>query len=164
MTFTEAVRTCFAKYVTFSGRARRSEYWWFFAFVVLGGMILGVIEAGLLGQSDLISSIFSLATFLPLLAAGWRRMQDTSRPGWYILLPVLASVVMMLFLFTGVFTFGRLEATGSDPDMLRRFAGPLGMGGMIVAMLVQVVLAILMIWWLTRPSDPAPNQWGPPPA
>lgn len=164
MSFTEAIRICLAKYATFSGRARRSEYWWFVLFVFGGGMILDLVEALLLGTTDLLSSVFSLATFLPLLSAGWRRMQDSSRPGWYILLPLAVIAVSVLAVFAGLFLIERFEETGADPDLLSRIAEPLGLGGMIAFLLVQLGTAILMIWWLTRPSDPAPNEWGPPPA
>ncbi|MGR3634471.1 MAG: DUF805 domain-containing protein, partial [Shimia sp.] len=45
MTFSEAIRTCFSKYVDFSGRAARSEYWWFILFIALGNIVLSFVDA-----------------------------------------------------------------------------------------------------------------------
>ena len=71
MTFWESVRVCFAKYSNFSGTASRSEYWWFVLFLGLAGAVATVstptsLPAGSLGTA------FSIATVLPLLAAGTR--------------------------------------------------------------------------------------------
>ena len=49
MTFGEAVQTCFRKYVTFSGRATRPEYWWFFLFLLLGSTAASIIDAAVFG-------------------------------------------------------------------------------------------------------------------
>src|SRR5437773_11466425 len=76
MTFQESVRVCFSKYADFSGRASRSEYWWFFLFIVLVGTATSFV-------SDYVSAIFLLATLLPSLAAATRRLHDTERSGWW---------------------------------------------------------------------------------
>ena len=49
MSFTDAIRTCLRKYVTFSGRASRPEYWWFILFLFLGGMVASVLDGMLFG-------------------------------------------------------------------------------------------------------------------
>jgi len=79
MTFTESISTCFSKYATFDGTASRSEYWWFFLFLVLAALVLGL-------ASDVLAAIFNLATIIPSLAAGARRLHDTDRSGWWLLL------------------------------------------------------------------------------
>ncbi|MFN7598777.1 MAG: DUF805 domain-containing protein, partial [Cereibacter sp.] len=64
MTFQDAVRSCFSKYATFSGRARRSEYWYFILFTVIGSAIAGVVDNALFGRMmpdvTLLGSIFSI--------------------------------------------------------------------------------------------------------
>ena len=50
MGFGEAVRSCFDKFLTFSGRARRAEYWWFVLFNILGSIIAGMIDRALFGS------------------------------------------------------------------------------------------------------------------
>ncbi len=169
MSFTDSVVTCLTKYVTFSGRAKRPEYWWFFLFVILLVALFSVVDRIVFGPGEdpedptqVFSVIAQLATALPLLAAGWRRMHDTGRSGWYLLLPMLVSFVTIFGLMLGVFAFGGLEQVVSDPETLRGPAAVLGLTGLIVAGVVQVVLAILILWWLTRPSDPTANQYGEP--
>lgn len=106
MGFTQSVKTCLSKYVVFSGRARRSEYWWFVLFVVLVNIGLAVLGAVFFGTdpetgqgSNLLNSVFQLAILLPLLAAGWRRLHDTGRPGWYLLLPLAFRAPLFLTVF-----------------------------------------------------------------
>lgn len=130
MGFGEAIGTCFRKYFTFSGRARRSEYWWFFLFIWLVSTIILALEIGLdvsgmpgwiLGP---ISSIFLLVTFFPLLAAGWRRLHDTGRHGWYLLLPYVISLLMLATFAVGIFQaapafmqfFATMEASEGGTD------------------------------------------------
>ncbi len=57
MTFGESIKTCFAKYADFTGRASRSEYWWWFLFLVLGNIAAGLI-------SETVNGLFSLAAAL----------------------------------------------------------------------------------------------------
>lgn len=167
MGFSAAVKTCFRKYVTFSGRAPRPEYWWFFLFLLLGSVIASMVDKMVFGvetgterATQVVSPLFSLVTFLPVLAAGWRRMHDTGRPGWYLLIPIFFSVVMMLGLFVGVFGFAELEKAGADEGTLRSAAGGLGVAGLAIAGIVQLVLSALIIWWLTRPTQAGVNQYG----
>ena len=168
MGFVDATKTCLSKYATFSGRAVRSEYWWFFLFVVLASMVLAVVDMILFGTDPetgesptILSGLFQIAMFLPLLAAGWRRLHDTGRPGWYLLLPMLVSIVFMISVFSGIMVFGLAETHMADPDMLRGPAAMLSGAGMLIFSIVQTALAILMIWWLTRPSDNGSNAYGP---
>ena len=112
MSFLEAVKTCFAKYVTFSGRARRSEHWYFFLFITLIQIVLSIwflggivgpmgefiqrggdpkdIEAlkeiyfsGMKTPAFIVFVVFCLATLLPIIAVQIRRMHDTGRSGWW---------------------------------------------------------------------------------
>jgi uncharacterized membrane protein YhaH (DUF805 family) len=94
MSFQEAIRVCFSKYADFSGRATRSEYWWFFLFTVLVSIALSMI-------SPLISGLFSLGTLLPSIAAAARRLHDTGRSGWWqliVLVPLVGLIVIIVFL------------------------------------------------------------------
>lgn len=91
MTFGESIQTCFSKYADFSGRASRSEYWWWFLFVFLATLMASVV-------SDKISALFSLAVMLPGLAVGARRLHDIDKSGWFQLLflvPVIGWIVVI---------------------------------------------------------------------
>ncbi len=105
MGFTEAVQTCLSKYIVFSGRARRSEYWFFTLFVCIcqlvlgfvGNMIFGAPESG---GTNILQNIFSLAIFLPSTAVFWRRMHDIGRTGlWFLLnlIPCIGQIVLLVF-------------------------------------------------------------------
>ena len=50
MTFQTAIRTCFSKYFTFSGRASRSEYWWFFLFLILPSLVATILDSVIFGS------------------------------------------------------------------------------------------------------------------
>ena len=105
MNFTESVKTCFSKYATFKGRAVRSEYWWFILFTVLvsiGFNILSIPES-LTMIGTILGAVFSLATLIPSLAAGVRRLHDTNRSGWWMLLnfiPIIGWIVIIVWMAT----------------------------------------------------------------
>ena len=79
MDFVQAIKSCLGQSATFSGRASRSEYWWFFLF-----QVLVMVATGMLG--DVINGLASLALLLPALAVGTRRLHDIGRTGWWQLL------------------------------------------------------------------------------
>jgi uncharacterized membrane protein YhaH (DUF805 family) len=94
------------KYATFSGRAQRSEFWFFVATYLLILFLLAVVD-GLLGVFDtagevgLLSGLFALAMVLPWLAVCARRLHDTGRSGWWMLvsfIPLIGSLVLLFFL------------------------------------------------------------------
>ena len=170
MGFLKAVKTCFRKYANFSGRASRPEYWWFFLFAVVVSALFAVVDAAIFGVDAetgqaprIFSGLFQLAILLPMLAVAWRRMHDTGRPGWYVLLPMLLSFAFLFGALAGVVTFAAVETQLDDPGVLIAPAAWLGGHGVALVAVLQLGLAILMLWWLTRPSQPGPNQYGPAP-
>ncbi len=108
MDFMTAVRTCLSKYVDFSGRARRSEYWYFALFNFLVGIVASILDSILgTGYDDttggLINTVVGLALFLPGLAVAVRRLHDTGRSGWWILLVfaiIIGWIVLLVWLVT----------------------------------------------------------------
>ena len=87
------------KYVEFQGRARRKEYWMFILFNILASIVCGVID-GVLGIMLLVP-IYSLAVLLPSIAVCIRRLHDTNRSGWWILIslvPLVGSIILLIFL------------------------------------------------------------------
>lgn len=119
MTMIEATRACFSNYVTFSGRARRAEYWWFILATILVSIVLGIVDAVIgFGEFGLLSNLWSLAILLPSLAAGARRLHDTDRSAWWLLimlLPLIGVIVLIVF-------FAQKGTDGANrfgPDPLR---------------------------------------------
>ena len=91
MGFKEAIVTCFRKYATFEGRARRSEYWWFILFVNIVSAALNAWFANENGFS-LLGTIFEVLTILPTLAVTWRRMHDIGKGGIWGLIDIIPLV------------------------------------------------------------------------
>ncbi len=93
MTFGDSISTCFSKYADFSGRASRSEFWWWVLFVILASAACQAISFKL-------SALFSLATLLPYIAVTARRLHDTNRSGWLQLIgiiPVVGWIIMIVW-------------------------------------------------------------------
>ena len=94
------------KYAVFEGRARRQEYWMFFLFNVIIGFVLGLVDgfAGLtIGESGagMLGSIYSLAVLCPGIAVAIRRLHDTGRSGFWLLItfvPCIGVIVLLVFL------------------------------------------------------------------
>ena len=96
--FGEAITVCFSKYATFTGRASRSEFWWFNLFWLLmswGASVTGAITGGP-EIGDFASSVVSLAFIIPGLAVGARRLHDINRSGWWQLLEITIIGILVL--------------------------------------------------------------------
>ncbi|SFC93087.1 DUF805 domain-containing protein [Tropicimonas isoalkanivorans] len=100
MTFQEAVRTCIQKYVQFSGRARRPEYWWFALFNFLGSIISQMIDRLLFGPDvGVLAAIWGLALLLPSIAVGVRRLHDLEKSGWWLLIALIPIIGFLVLLY-----------------------------------------------------------------
>jgi uncharacterized membrane protein YhaH (DUF805 family) len=103
MGFGGAIATCFRKYVDFTGRARRAEYWWFVLFycLLIGALtIVDVMVMSARAGGGVLSSLASLALFLPTLAVAVRRLHDTDRTGWWVLIgfiPLIGWIIYLVF-------------------------------------------------------------------
>ena len=107
MTIKEAIINVLTNYATFSGRARRSEYWYFTLFNTLVSSLFTVLSSIFFGPDSAmniftsIASLYSLAVFIPSLAVTWRRLHDTGKSGanfFWILLPIIGYIMLLIFL------------------------------------------------------------------
>ena len=87
-----AISVCFKKYATFDGRASRSEFWYFYLFYIIILFIGSVVETAA-GIANL-SYLFIIPLWLPQLAVSVRRMHDTDRSGWFILVPIYNLILL----------------------------------------------------------------------
>lgn len=88
------------KYAVFEGRAQRTEYWVFFLVNLIITFVLGFVE-GLVGGPGVISLIYSLAVLIPGIAVTIRRLHDTDRSGWWLLIaliPAIGAIVLLVFM------------------------------------------------------------------
>jgi len=111
------------KYAEFSGRARRKEYWYFFLFNIIVSVVLMVIDVGT-GSFDeqigmgFLSGIYTLAVLIPSIAVSIRRLHDTNRSGWWLLIaviPIIGGIVLIIFMVQDG-TSGENQH-GSDPKL-----------------------------------------------
>ena len=86
------------KYAKFEGRARRKEYWMFILFDFIFAIAAAVLDE-ILGSEPVISIVYGLVLILPTLAVTVRRLHDTNRSGWWILLFVIPLITMFFFVF-----------------------------------------------------------------
>lgn len=103
VSFVEAIKLFFSNYTNFSGRSRRSEYWYFALFNVAVTVVLSMLPQSL----SMIGGLWSLATLIPGLALAFRRLHDIGKSGWWLLIPAIP-VIGSIWLIV-------LEATDSQP-------------------------------------------------
>lgn len=169
MGFFTAVRTCLRKYLTFSGRASRSEYWNFVLFYVLGALVVAVIDVMFFGtvtqtetgaslESDgRIVSAYFVILFVPVFTAGWRRMHDTGRSGLYLVYPIILMVGISTFIGMSA-GFQTLLSGG-----FRVAIAALSDATAAIASAVLIFSPLIVLWWLIRPSQGGANEFGVPP-
>lgn len=141
------------KYADFSGRAPRAEYWWFVLAVLIVFIVLGIIES-ILGINHMVMGIYGplrvlvwLATLVPSLAVGVRRLHDTNRSGWWILLPIVPYILAF--------------ALGGPAMMAGGFGAGLGIA--MLFLFVGFISAVVLLLFMVLPSTPGENRYGPNP-
>ncbi|GKX57303.1 DUF805 domain-containing protein [Leminorella grimontii] len=118
----EWFKKCLKQYADFSGRARRKEYWMFQLFTVIIAvvlMIVGSILDSMFGSNGVVSlllvGIFYLAILLPALSVTVRRLHDTDKTGWWLLLAFIPFGSLVLFVFTVLDSTNGQNAYGPSP-------------------------------------------------
>lgn len=107
MSFQEAITSVLQNYTNFSGRARRSEYWYFWLFTTIVGFVVTTLlglcreDSILYGLLRVVDSLFGLAVLIPSLAVFWRRMHDIGKSGgnfFWGLLPIVGWIMLLVWL------------------------------------------------------------------
>ena len=147
MSFGEAIKSVFSKYATFSGRARRSEYWYFVLFNVLFMLGFALIarvfpEAKFLTYLYL---VYSLAIVIPSLAVGVRRLHDIGKRGWNMFILLIVALL------------------NSSITVLGKSSLKIGSGVLLILAIIALALTVLFVVWLCKDSQPGENKWGPNP-
>jgi uncharacterized membrane protein YhaH (DUF805 family) len=132
------------RYAEFSGRSRRKEYWMYVLLLILVGVVLAAVEGALglgaiVGPYGPLSALLALGTFIPSLAVGVRRLHDTGRSGWWMLIGLIPNALMAAATLSG-----NLTVTGIL---------------LVFALIGAIVLLVLMVMEGTK----GPNEYGPDP-
>jgi uncharacterized membrane protein YhaH (DUF805 family) len=125
MGFGRAIATCFRKYAVFSGRASRSEYWFFVLFQILLLIGLMIVDlAAFRGQMNVLSTVGWLILLLPGLAVSVRRLHDVDMSGWFVLIgfvPLIGAILMLVWMCQrgsdGANRFGMGPAPATIPEV-----------------------------------------------
>jgi uncharacterized membrane protein YhaH (DUF805 family) len=171
----ESIQTCFQKYFVFSGRARRSEFWWFLLFAILMRIGLGFVDSAVFHTPDqvvangtgffeafaigyenttngVLTGIFNLAVFIPNLAVTSRRLHDTGRSGWWQILPLVLLFVVGVIM--GVAALSSYSAMGDSGVSL--FVT-------VVCVLAVLISVVVLIVWLASRGTKGSNFFGEDP-
>ena len=123
MDFWQAVRSVFSKYATFAGRAPRSEFWYWILFATLAGTAAGIVDRAidvLIGYDwGIVAGLWGLGTLAPQLSVAVRRLHDTDRRGWWLLLffiPLVGGITLIVwFCFAGTRGYNRFGGNPLPP-------------------------------------------------
>ena len=166
--FIEAIKVCFSKYVSFKGRARRSEYWYWVLFSWLASTITGgwtiipsltrmSADGSAVAPTNTLSSAVSLALFLPGLAVAFRRLHDVNRSGMWLIAPV---VCFGIALGTGIAAFVTSFPDIMDSSSISKTAGALW-ATTVAFGVIGFALYIPILVWLFKDGGPnTPNKYG----
>ena len=186
MSFAQAVNCCFRKYITFSGRASRSEYWYFWLFFLLVSIALTILNTSIYGSllvvsnetvfaqdgtqsierivtkqysSGWVGTIFGLFVFVPGLAVAWRRIHDIGRSGWWIVAPFAVSFALVFSTMLATIGWTALLRAIFSTGNVSVEAG----GGALVASVAILGMFSTLLIWLCGKSQPGTNKYGPNP-
>lgn len=153
MSFGEALKTCFKKYATFSGRARRSEFWWFSVL----GWILSLASYGVIwwkmAKLDEVQAQVAEVMFDEEKMAALTAQAESFDSTFYLLIGVIGVIGLLLLLPSLGVAVRRLHDTGKS-------------GWWLLAMIIPIVnfvIAIILLIYYLKDSDPKPNKYGPSP-
>lgn len=150
-------KVVFENYANFKGRARRSEYWYYFLATIIISVILSILDSALglkYGPNDssgILNSIYSLLVFIPGLAVSVRRLHDIGKSGKLLLLfYVIVAVLFVVMVFSGLLAFmaGDVSALGI---------------GFFVPILLIIAMGIYMLVLFCKEGDAGANKYGPDP-
>ena len=137
-------QTIIEHYLDFAGRIGRRTFWYYVAAYVVCYVVLAIVQSVL--RIHALTALFSLALLLPSLGISVRRLHDTNRSGWWLLLGVVPGGLMALI---AAMAF----VAGSDSAF----------GMAILLPIVTLAAAALLIYWYAQPGDTTENRFGSPP-
>jgi len=147
------------QYANFGGRARRKEYWMFILFHLLIMLVLGGIDILLQlsdypgGKSFYLMPIYTVATVLPHAAVMVRRLHDTGRSAWWLLLAIIPTIISWIILFILISPFSLGEQTAPSPSA----------GTELLVRLIPAIGGIWLLIYMIMEGDWEANEYGEDP-
>lgn len=171
-TFSGAVKSCYKKTFTMSGRAVRSEFWYFVLFTYLVGLVVGGLNIPVAIAGVALSKtpstvtfislmsfdvLVSLALYIPLITAAVRRLHDTGRSGAWIWLGLAPTILMVCIpatiAITDHNTRGAIFTSGS-PEMIS------SMLSFAIITVIYLKACIILTFMLALAGTNGPNKYG----
>jgi len=146
------------KYVVFTGRARRKEYWMFVLFNIIVIIAIVIVEIFADIQFGLLSWIYFAAVFLPNLAVSVRRLHDTNRSGWFIILyliPLIGNIVSPIFL--DIIKEAQLTQLITEKVYLTILLSWLSF------LIILLIMSIIFLIFTVQEGTSGDNKYGPDP-
>lgn len=153
MSFGEALKTCFKKYATFSGRARRSEFWWFSVLNWLLSIATYAVVWWKMAKIDEIQGQVAEVMFDEEKMAALTAQADSFDSTFYLLMAVIGIIGLLLLLPSLAVAVRRLHDTGKSGWLLLAMIIPI----------VNIVIGIMLLIYYLKDSDRNPNKFGPSP-
>lgn len=185
MSFKEAVGKCFGEYATLSGRARRSEFWWFYLFATLIVAVplvamtivalffegklpvdfedLSMTVKGIDAVLVVFMTLACLFLLIPSLAVQVRRLHDTGRSGWWVMWGVLSRLPYKI---TSGYVLGGMADKSSNEimNLMKGFeVSTVGGSLMLLFSLLSWGMSIVLLIFMLKDSDKGENKYGPSP-
>ena len=164
----ESIKTCFKKFFDFTGRARRSEYWWFFLFCIIVSSVFSFV-GGILPVLSYVGFCISALLLIPSCSVQTRRLHDTGRSGWWV-------VVQMALLLTFYGSMGymfmpyaeqmmnitdNMEMANVFMDIMEQNTAAVAV--FFISALLLVIVTIILIVFSVLDSHWTENKYGPSP-
>ena len=168
MEFGQAVKTCFKKFFDLKGRARRSEYWWFFLFCMVVSWVFNIF-GGFVPWLSYIGLLISMILLIPSCTVQTRRLHDTGRSGWWVVVQILlmlgvyGSLCAMLLPYADkmMYLTGNMEIINVLMDAMEE--SPVAVAVMGISSLLLLIITIIIIVFSVIDSHYNENKYGPSP-
>ncbi|MBR5169186.1 MAG: DUF805 domain-containing protein [Muribaculaceae bacterium] len=166
--FVEAVKICFSKFFDFKGRARRSEYWWFFLFCMLVSWVFNLLGS-IWPALSIICLLVSIVLLIPSCSVQTRRLHDTGRSGWWVVVQILlmltayGSLCAMLIPHADkvMVLTDNMEMMNLMMDAFEQ--SPTAVAVMGISLVLLTIVTIILIVFSVKDSHWNENKYGPSP-
>ena len=146
------------KYADFSGRAPRAEFWWYILAIIILSIIARIIDniigMDVVGAYGPLYLLVALGLLVPNIAVSVRRLHDTNRSGWWILLPIIP--YCLAFVLGGAAILNGAASAGTAGVMA-------GLGVAALFLIIGFACAVLLLVFYCLPGTPGDNRYGPNP-
>lgn len=153
--FMEAVKKVLNNLTNVSGRARRSEYWWY----VLATTIVSMIISAVFASMPLINTIVSIIISLTMVAVSVRRLQDTGKSAILVYINYICSIIVVIYMYASGYYDIMQSANPNPKDVIGIFMNPI----LLIPAAISCILGLVIFVFCLFDSNIGPNKYGDSP-